>query len=149
MSQHWQVSVWVSVVVALAPTVLHVLPVVEGGADRAYSAPSAVPDAIRAEASWIREAQRPDGAIEPEPDVGEILPYLGNYAALGLARAASELHDQADLGESALAVRATIDARRVAMGVAPRRGPCLSRHQVRGPACAVSRSLPSRLQPRC
>lgn len=96
MSQHWQVSVWVSVVVALAPTVLHVLPVVDGRADRAYTAPSAVPEAIRAEASWIREAQRPDGAIEPEPDVGEILPYLGNYAALGLARAASELHDQAD-----------------------------------------------------
>lgn len=68
----------------------------DGELDRAYASPSAAAGAIRAEASWIRDAQRPDGAIEPEPDAGEILPYIGNYAALGLARAASELHDQAD-----------------------------------------------------
>ena len=96
MSQHWQITVGVSVAVALTLTALHVTPVARGGADRAYTAPSAAVDAIRAEASWIRDAQRPDGAIEPEPDVGEILPYMGNYAVLGLARAASEFHDQAD-----------------------------------------------------
>jgi hypothetical protein len=71
-----------------------------GGSVRA--APAA-PTGVRAEvtwtrddASWIREAQLPDGAIEPVPGFGRILPYLANYAALGLARAASELHDQAD-----------------------------------------------------
>ena len=51
---------------------------------------------IRDDASWIRSAQLPDGAIEPEPGFGRILPYLANYAALGLARAAGELHDEAD-----------------------------------------------------
>jgi hypothetical protein len=48
------------------------------------------------EASWIREAQLPDGAIEPVPGFGRILPYVASYAAIGLARAASELHDHAD-----------------------------------------------------
>ena len=51
---------------------------------------------VRDYASWMREAQLPDGAIEPVPGLGRILPYLANYAALGLARAASELHDHAD-----------------------------------------------------
>lgn len=51
---------------------------------------------VRAEASWIRTAQLPDGAIAPEPGAGQILAYTANYAALGLARAAAELHDQAD-----------------------------------------------------
>src|SRR5579859_375874 len=50
----------------------------------------------RDDASWIRQAQLPDGAIEPVPGYGQILPYLANYAALGLARAASELGDRAD-----------------------------------------------------
>jgi len=51
---------------------------------------------VRDDASWIREAQLPDGAIQPRPGFGRILPYIANYAALGLARAAGELHDQAD-----------------------------------------------------
>ena len=51
---------------------------------------------VRDDASWIRAAQLPDGAITEVPGFGRILPYLANYAALGLARAAGELHDQAD-----------------------------------------------------
>lgn len=51
---------------------------------------------VRNDASWIRQAQLPDGAIEEVPGSSAILPYLANYAALGLSRAASELHDQAD-----------------------------------------------------
>jgi hypothetical protein len=51
---------------------------------------------VRAEATWIRSAQLADGAIEAEPGAGEISPYGANYAALGLARAASELRDRAD-----------------------------------------------------
>jgi hypothetical protein len=51
---------------------------------------------VRDEASWIRAAQLPDGAIQEVPSFGRILPYIANYAALGLARAAGELHDQAD-----------------------------------------------------
>ncbi|MBV9447158.1 MAG: hypothetical protein JO345_14855 [Streptosporangiaceae bacterium] len=51
---------------------------------------------VRDDASWIREAQLPDGAIEPVPDYGRILPYVASYAALGLARAAGELRDHAD-----------------------------------------------------
>ncbi len=51
---------------------------------------------IRDDAGWIRQAQLPDGAIEPLPGFGRILPYVASYAALGLARAASELHDHAD-----------------------------------------------------
>jgi hypothetical protein len=48
---------------------------------------------MRDEASWIRAAQLPDGAIEVAPGASEISPYGANYAALGLARVASELHD--------------------------------------------------------
>ncbi len=51
---------------------------------------------MREDASWIRAAQLPDGAIEPVPGFGKILPYLASYAALGLTRAASDLHDRAD-----------------------------------------------------
>lgn len=51
---------------------------------------------IRDDAGWIRQAQLPDGAIEPVPGFGRILPYVASYAALGLARAASYLHDRAD-----------------------------------------------------
>jgi hypothetical protein len=48
---------------------------------------------VQAEVAWIEEAQLPDGAIATNPGAGEILPYVANYAALGLARAASELHE--------------------------------------------------------
>lgn len=51
---------------------------------------------VRDDASWIREAQLPDGAIALVPGYGWVLPYLANYAALGLARAAGDLRDQAD-----------------------------------------------------
>jgi hypothetical protein len=51
---------------------------------------------VAAEAYWIREAQLPDGAIAVVPGDTEIAPYGANYAALGLAQAASELHYPAD-----------------------------------------------------
>ena len=60
------------------------------------SAAAAAPAWVRSDASWIRQAQLPDGAIEPVPGDNQILPYQANYAALGLARAAAELGDQAD-----------------------------------------------------
>lgn len=50
---------------------------------------SAAPTGRRlgAEARWILSAQLPDGAITQFPDRSRIDPYLGNYAALGLAQA--------------------------------------------------------------
>src|SRR5262245_39605041 len=51
---------------------------------------------VRAEAAWIRMAQLADGAIETGPGFGTIAPYGANYAALGLATAASDLRDHAD-----------------------------------------------------
>jgi hypothetical protein len=72
---------------------------VGGPIPAALAAPTgaqAEPPWVLNEAAWVREAQLPDGAIEPVPGFGQIRPYLANYAALGLARAASELHDPAD-----------------------------------------------------
>jgi hypothetical protein len=42
---------------------------------------------VSAEVSWILSARLPDGAIAQFPDRSRIDPYLGNYAALGLAEA--------------------------------------------------------------
>ncbi len=44
-------------------------------------------DEARAEAEWILQAQLPDGAIANQIDQRAIWPYLGNFAAVGLARA--------------------------------------------------------------
>jgi len=57
--------------------------------------------AIAQQAAWIRSAQLADGALAPDPPAPwstsvDILPYLGNYAAMGLARAALETGDPAD-----------------------------------------------------
>jgi hypothetical protein len=45
-------------------------------------------DEARADAEWILQAQLPDGAIANQLDQRVIWPYLGNFAAVGLARAA-------------------------------------------------------------
>lgn len=88
----------VSAAAALTLTALGVAwPVPAAGTGAAPAAPGIIA-AVRAEASWIRDAQLPDGAIEPDPGDGQIAPYSGNYAALGLARAAIELHERADAG---------------------------------------------------
>jgi hypothetical protein len=95
------VKVRVSIAAALTLTALAVVTGLAAGGSVPVALAS--PTGVRAEvtwirddASWIRAAQLPDGAIEPVPGYGRILPYLASYAALGLARAASELHDQAD-----------------------------------------------------
>lgn len=89
-----------SVAVALGLTALAVVAGLAGWPARAaLASPSRAPAEvalIRDEAGWIREAQLPDGAIEPVPSFGRILPYEASYAALGLARAASEVDDHAD-----------------------------------------------------
>jgi hypothetical protein len=48
---------------------------------------------IRSDADWILAAQLPDGAISNYVDRKAIWPYLANYAAVGLARAAEITHD--------------------------------------------------------
>lgn len=90
MSQHWHVPVRVGAVAAALAVAM--------GTQARRSAPVTQPvtATVRAEASWIRNAQLPDGAIAPDPGADQILAYTANYAALGLARAAAELHDQAD-----------------------------------------------------
>jgi hypothetical protein len=47
----------------------------------------------RADADWILQAQLPDGAIATHVDHHGISPYLGNFAALGLAEASRVTHD--------------------------------------------------------
>jgi predicted alpha-1,2-mannosidase len=56
---------------------------------------------IAAQARWIRSLQQPDGAITEAPYPSwapslSIDPYVANYAALGLARAALLTHSSAD-----------------------------------------------------
>jgi hypothetical protein len=43
---------------------------------------------VRADADWVLAGQCPDGAIANHPPYGTVQPYLGNFAALGLVRAA-------------------------------------------------------------
>ena len=43
---------------------------------------------VRADAEWVLGGQCPDGAIANHPPFGTVQPYLGNFAALGLVRAA-------------------------------------------------------------
>jgi hypothetical protein len=61
--------------------VLALVVVLLAGASRASAG-------VRSEADWILTTQLPDGAIATSVDRTTISPYLGNYAALGLARAA-------------------------------------------------------------
>jgi hypothetical protein len=92
VSQHWHVPVRVGA----AAAALAVATGTQACQAALVAQPVPVTATVRAEASWIRSAQLPDGAIAPEPGAGQILAYTANYAALGLARAAAELHDQAD-----------------------------------------------------
>jgi hypothetical protein len=48
---------------------------------------------VRSDADWILAAQLPDGAIANYVDRKAIWPYLANFAAVGLARAAEITHD--------------------------------------------------------
>jgi hypothetical protein len=94
--RHWQAGARASAVAVLA--VVSVAGVSMAGATRADH-PVSSADMARAvgiEALWIREAQLPDGAIAVDPGSSQISPYAANYAALGLARAASELHYRPD-----------------------------------------------------
>jgi hypothetical protein len=50
---------------------------------------------VRDDASWILQAQLPDGAIANYVDRQAIWPYLSNFAAMGLARAARVTGDDA------------------------------------------------------
>ena len=49
---------------------------------------------VVSEAEWILSAQCPDGAIANYPPTGTVQPYLGDFAALGLARAAQLTGDR-------------------------------------------------------
>jgi hypothetical protein len=59
----------------------------------AAPAPAASTSQVRSDADWILAAQLPDGAIANYVDRQAIWPYLANYAAVGLARAAEITHD--------------------------------------------------------
>jgi hypothetical protein len=45
---------------------------------------------VATDADWILRAQLPDGSIAQYVDRQAVVPYVGNYAALGLARATSQ-----------------------------------------------------------
>ncbi|HWF52072.1 MAG TPA: hypothetical protein VG294_15635 [Solirubrobacteraceae bacterium] len=60
----------------------------------AARASAATTGQVRSDAEWILAAQLPDGAIANYVDRKAIWPYLGNYAAVGLARAAQITHDR-------------------------------------------------------
>ena len=49
--------------------------------------------AVRADADWVLSGQCPDGAITNHPPDGTVQPYLANFAALGLLRAATVTGD--------------------------------------------------------
>src|SRR4051794_13563321 len=49
---------------------------------------------IRAEADWIVQAQRSDGAIANYVDKQAVWPYLSSFAAIGLARATAVTGDK-------------------------------------------------------
>ena len=48
---------------------------------------------VRADADWVLSGQCPDGAIANHPPDGTVQPYLANFAALGLLRAATVTGD--------------------------------------------------------
>ena len=48
---------------------------------------------VRADADWVLSGQCPDGAITNHPPDGTVQPYLANFAALGLLRAATVTGD--------------------------------------------------------
>ena len=52
---------------------------------------------VASDATWIRQGQLPDGAIAWYVDRQRINPYLGNYAAIGLAEAYRVTRTTADL----------------------------------------------------
>jgi hypothetical protein len=66
----------------------------EAGASRISAGKSAgsseVDGAVAADADWIMKAQLPGGAICSHVDQTFVNPYLANYAAIGLARAAAQ-----------------------------------------------------------
>jgi len=49
--------------------------------------------AVPADADWVLSGQCPDGAIANHPPDGTVQPYLANFAALGLLRAATVTGD--------------------------------------------------------
>jgi hypothetical protein len=55
--------------------------------------PAADVTAVSADADWVLSGQCPDGAIANHPPYGTVQPYLGNFAALGLLRAAKVTGD--------------------------------------------------------
>jgi hypothetical protein len=94
--QGWLVPAWASAAAALVLALLSIAWAAQVSSSPASTADAAAVTKVRAETTWIRGAQLPDGAIEVSPGTDTIAPYGANYAALGLARAASMLHDQAD-----------------------------------------------------
>lgn len=62
-------------------------------ASQAIPAGGSVADQIRAEADWILDAQLEDGAIPHYADQVKVIPYWGNFAAMGLARATGATGD--------------------------------------------------------
>ncbi|BEP14204.1 hypothetical protein acdb102_25150 [Acidothermaceae bacterium B102] len=66
-----------------------------------FVAPASAADSrtaqVASDAAWIRQGQLPDGALAWYVDRQRINPYLGNYAAIGLAEAYKVTHTTADL----------------------------------------------------
>ncbi|MDX6207482.1 MAG: hypothetical protein QOF39_3539 [Frankiales bacterium] len=67
------------------------------GAGPALAAGSTVRSQVADDAAWLRQGQLPDGAIAWYVDKQRINPYLGNYAAIGLAEAHKVTGSAADL----------------------------------------------------
>jgi hypothetical protein len=81
---------WLAVATATALAVGIVQP-------SASAAGSSLRTQVSADASWIRQGQLADGAIAWYVDRQRISPYLGNYAAIGLAEAHKVTGSAADL----------------------------------------------------
>ena len=60
-----------------------------GATGNAKPAATASRASLLQDAAWIEKAVRPDGAIATNPDQRLVWPYLANFAAMGLARAAA------------------------------------------------------------
>ena len=66
-------------------------------AQPALAGTSSLRSQVADDAAWLRQGQLPDGAIAWYVDRQRINPYLGNYAAIGLAEAAKVTGTAADL----------------------------------------------------
>ncbi len=83
----------VSVVSSLAAFTAVAAPATSASATPRSQARAVTPSVIASDASWLLQAQLPDGAIAWYIDRRHISPYQANYAAIGLVEAAKQTGD--------------------------------------------------------